>query len=565
MISNGSAKQTPQTGHKLEDGMSMINNVVGKIFLYGPPFSGKSTIGRHLADSLALPFLDLDNIIENQSRMAIPEIFAAEGEAGFRVRERAELISLLEMDWGVIALGGGTLLDPRNRAQVEAAGPVLCLCAPYEELLMRLQTASDQRPLLIENDDGTMTQSRLEVLLADRASHYASFSDQFATGSKSPPEVAWEAQVQTGAFHVSGMVPQRSKLDSPRGNPPRPHPLGYDVRVKKGSLDSIGYLIKQHNLAGPIAVVSDENVGEIYMQRALKSLQDAGFTSQPIIIPPGESSKNITTISTLWQKFLAAGLERGSTVVALGGGVVGDLSGFAAATYMRGVSWVILPTSLLAMVDASLGGKTGADLPMGKNLVGAFHAPHFVLVDPKTLDSLPSEEVKSGMAEVVKAGIIGDPALYESCSQGWAMLDSNWDEVVRRAMAVKIQVIKSDPYEAGIRKMLNLGHTIGHAVELVSGFNLRHGEAVSIGMVAEAHLAERIGLADQGLAKEIKRTLSGLGLPTEIPSGFKRQAILDAILVDKKRSRGQARFALPVRVGEVKPDIVVEDLATLLF
>jgi 3-dehydroquinate synthetase len=169
------------------------------------------------------------------------------------------------------------------------------------------------------------------------------------------------------------------------------------------------------------------------------------------------------------------------------------------------------------------------------------------------------------MAEVVKAGIIGDPALYEICSQGWAVLDSNWDEVVCRAMAVKIRVIESDPYEAGIRKTLNLGHTIGHAVEMVSQFNLRHGEAVAIGVVAEAQLAERIGLADQGLTKEIKKTLSGLGLPTEIPSGFKRQAILDAILVDKKRSRGQTRFALPVRVGEVKPDIVVEDLATLLF
>jgi shikimate kinase/3-dehydroquinate synthase len=565
MINSGSAKQTPQAGHKSVDGISMIDNAAGKIFLYGPPLSGKSTIGQHLADRLALPFLDLDNFIENQSGLSIPEIFAAEGETGFRTRERADLIRVLEMDWGVIALGGGTLLDPRNRAQVEASGSVLCLSAPDKELLLRLQTASDQRPLLSEKDDGTMTGSRLRGLLADRASHYASFAGQLATESKSPPEVAWEAQVQTGAFHVSGMVPQRYKLDSPIGNPPRPHPMGYDVRIKKGSLDSLGNELKLHNMSGPIAIVSDENVGEIYMHRALKSLQEAGYASQPIIIPPGESSKNIPTISTLWEKLLAAGIERGSIVVALGGGVVGDLSGFAAATYMRGISWVILPTSLLAMVDASLGGKTGADLPQGKNLVGAFHAPHFVLVDPKTLDSLPMEEVKSGMAEVVKAGIIGDPTLYEICSQGWTSLDSNWDEVVRRAMAVKIRVIESDPYEAGIRKTLNLGHTIGHAVELVSDFNLRHGEAVAIGMVAEAYLAEQIGLADQGLAKEIKRTLSGLDLPTEIPSSLDRKAIFDAILVDKKRSGGQARFALPVRVGEVKPDIVVQDLATLLF
>ena len=550
---------------KSEENQPQIINLAEKLFLYGPPLSGKSTIGRQLADSLALPFLDLDQIIENHSGMSIPEIFAAEGEVGFRARERAELIRVLEMDWGVIALGGGTLLDSRNRAQVEAAGSVLCLSAPDEDLLHRLQTSSGVRPLLNDKNDDTLTQARLMDLLSERASHYASYANQFATGSKSSQEIAWEIQVRLGVFHVSGMVPLKNKLDSQPGTRSRPHPMGYDVRVKMDSLDSLGQLLTRHNLVGPVALVSDENVGKIYLSRVIKSLQDAGFTSQPIIIPPGESSKNMRTISTLWQEFITAGLERGSTVIALGGGVVGDLTGFAAATYMRGISWVILPTSLLAMVDASLGGKTGADLPQGKNLVGAFHAPHFVLVDPKALDSLPLEEIQSGMAEVIKAGIIADPALFELCAQGMSALDSNWGEVVRRAMAVKIQVIESDPYEAGLRKVLNLGHTIGHALEVVSKYKLRHGEAVSIGIVAEAQLAERIGLADQGLANEIKRTTSGLGLPTEIPSNLNRQSILDAMRVDKKRSRGQVRFALPVRVGEVRPDIAVEDLAAMMF
>jgi 3-dehydroquinate synthase len=331
--------------------------------------------------------------------------------------------------------------------------------------------------------------------------------------------------------------------------------LGYDVRVKPGSLDSLGWSLKLRNLAGPIAVVSDENVGDLYLSRVVKSLQDAGYTSQSIVIPPGD----------IWRKFIAAGIERSSTVVALGGGVVGDLAGFAAATYMRGISWVILPTSLLAMVDASLGGKTGADLPQGKNLIGAFHAPIFILVDPLTLDSLPREEVKSGMAEVVKAGIIADPALFQLCAGGLPTLGENWSEIVRRAMAVKIQVIEADPYEAGLRKVLNLGHTIGHALEVVSEYRLRHGEAVSIGMVAEVKLAEQIGLADQGLSNEIKKTLSGLGLPTEIPHGLDREAILDAIQLDKKRIMGQAHFALPIRVGEVRPDIEVEDLAAIEF
>jgi 3-dehydroquinate synthase len=564
MTSSRSHKVASQPLNKSEDKQPRRNNLAAKIFLYGPPLSGKSTIGRHLADSLALPFLDLDEIIENNSGLAIPEIFAAEGEVGFRAREREELIRLLELDWGVIALGGGTLLDNRNRIQVEAAGPVLCLSAPDEDLINRMRTSPGTRPLLDAIDSETLPEIRLRDLLADRASHYASFTNQFAVGVESPQEIAWEMQVRIGAFHVSGMAPQKNRQDqsSPLS---RPELMGYDVRVKMDSLDSLGHLLRMNKMAGPIALVSDENVADNYLPRALKSLQEAGFTCQPVIIPPGESSKNVRTVSTLWQEFITAGIERGSTVVALGGGVAGDITGFAAATYMRGISWVILPTSLLAMVDASLGGKTGADLPEGKNLVGAFHAPQYVLVDPNTLGSLPPEEITSGMAEVVKASIIADPDLFELCAQGMSVLEANWGEVIRRAMAVKIQVIEADPYESGLRKVLNLGHTIGHAVELVSDFKLRHGEAVSIGMVAEAQLAEQIGLADQGLANKIKRTLSGLGLPTDIPGGFKRGAILDAILVDKKRSKGQARFALPVRVGEVRPDIVVEDLAKLEF
>jgi 3-dehydroquinate synthase len=262
---------------------------------------------------------------------------------------------------------------------------------------------------------------------------------------------------------------------------------------------------------------------------------------------------------------LEGGLERNGTVVALGGGVVGDLAGFAAATYLRGVSWVTLPTSLLAMVDASLGGKTGADLPQGKNLIGAFHAPQLVLTDPGSLDSLPQEELSSGMAEVIKAGIIGDPILFEMCSQGWQAIESNWNEIIRRAMAVKIRVIEADPYEGGLRAVLNLGHTIGHAVELVSNYDLRHGEAVSIGMVAEAKLAEEIGLAKQGLADQIADMCSHLGLPTEIPEELSRMGILEAMQVDKKRAAGVVRFSLPKQVGDVQTGIEITNLDSVIF
>jgi 3-dehydroquinate synthase len=247
-------------------------------------------------------------------------------------------------------------------------------------------------------------------------------------------------------------------------------------------------------------------------------------------------------------------------VVALGGGVIGDLAGFAAATYMRGIPWVDVPTSLLAMADASLGGKTGADLPQGKNLVGAFHAPQMVLTDPSTLRTLPRAELRSGIAEVIKAGIIGDPELFDICAHGWEIIEADWDEIIPRAMAVKILVIEADPYEGGLRAVLNLGHTIGHAVEKVSNYELRHGEAVAIGMVAEARLAEQIGMAQQGLADEIKDACTQFGLPVDIPGDLPRGDILEAMQVDKKRSGAKVKFALPKRIGEVIPGIEVSDI-----
>jgi 3-dehydroquinate synthase len=266
----------------------------------------------------------------------------------------------------------------------------------------------------------------------------------------------------------------------------------------------------------------------------------------------------------LWQEFLQAKLERGSTVIALGGGVVGDLAGFAAATYLRGVPWIVVPTSLLAMVDSSLGGKTGIDLPQGKNLVGAFHPPRLVWVDPQVLDTLPEVEFQSGLAEVVKAGIIDDPHLFSLCAQGWETVNQQRDQLVNRAIAVKIGVIESDPYEKGRRAILNLGHTIGHALELVSHFRLSHGQAVAIGMVVETYLAEGIGLAQTGLAERIENVLKNLGLPWQVPDDLEIDFIIETMHFDKKRHRDSLRFALPVQLGEIKQGVQVDDKQLLV-
>ncbi len=314
------------------------------IFLYGPSGSGKTAAGRQLAASLNRTFVELDERIETLAGLSIPEIFATESEAGFRRRERDALRDALTRRPGVIALGGGALLDAENRELVEFDGQVVCLTAPLETLVSRLAADEENpRPLL----DGGL-QTRLAGLLSERAAHYASFPVQLDTGGKTLDEVVADIQVQTGQFHVRGMGP------------------GYDVRVREGLLKHVGTLCHTLELAGPFALVTDSNVGMLYGSVLKRVLESSGHTVEIITIPAGEVHKNLKTTEAVWDAFLDNGLERGSTVLALGGGVVGDLAGFAASAYLRGISWVNMPTSLLAMVDASLGGKTGVDLPQGK-------------------------------------------------------------------------------------------------------------------------------------------------------------------------------------------------------
>jgi len=524
------------------------------IFLYGPSGSGKSSVGSQLARDLNLPFIDIDLEIESHSGLTIPEIFTREGESGFREREKQTLEKAVGTKEAVVALGGGALTVPDNRAWVEEHGVVVTLNASFDTLLSRLNSDLVQRPLIAASPDqegGNNAEDNLKEYLARRKEHYASFLHQVDTDAKNPGEIAWEVQVRTGAFHLRAMAGPK-------------HP-GYDVRVQAGGLDHLGTMLKARALRGPVVLVTDKNVGALYGDRASGSLRAAGFQTGVVTIQPGETTKNLATISQLWDAFLSARIERGSTVVALGGGVVGDLAGFAAATFLRGVSWVAVPTSLLAMVDASMGGKTGADLLQGKNLIGAFHPPRFVLADSQVLGTLPEVEFTNGMAEVLKHGIIADSDLFEECLR----LDRNQnpaalDALVRRGMAVKVKFIETDPYEKGIRAALNYGHTFGHGIELVSNFHIRHGEAVAIGMVLEARLAERHGLAEKGLTDRIAKALQQLGLPVDPPPGLEPDAIISAMQRDKKVAGGVVRFALPLAIGDVRVGVEIEGWEELL-
>jgi 3-dehydroquinate synthase len=506
------------------------------IFLYGPPASGKSSVGRSLSADLSLPFYDLDDEIEAQSRKTIPDIFADEGESGFRNRETQALKDILNRPAGVVALGGGALLRAENRKLAETLGRVICLSSTLETIVRRLDGDGGGRPLL----DGD-AQEKLRYLLNQRRAHYASFPNSLVNESRPVEEIAWEAQVKLGTFRIEGMG------------------KGYDVRVAGGSLENMGEMLRYCGLSGPLALVSDENVAGFHGAKALESLLAAGYEARMVILPAGEQHKTFSTVERLLERFLDSGLERSSTVIALGGGVVGDLAGFAAAVYLRGVRWVAVPSSLLAMVDASLGGKTGADLAQGKNLVGAFHPPALVLADPQVLTTLPEAELRNGLAEVVKHGVIGDAELFEACRRGLNHLNEDLAQIVCKAMAVKIRVVQEDPFEQGKRAVLNLGHTLGHGLEHATSFQLKHGEAVAIGMVAAARLSEKLKIGTPGLAEEIAACLDGLGLPTRIPEGIDRERLRAAMRLDKKRKAGSLRVVLPERIGTARWGIEIDD------
>jgi len=320
----------------------------------------------------------------------------------------------------------------------------------------------------------------------------------------------------------------------------------YPILVGEGVLAQVGQQLKRRGLAGRCAVATNPTVGHYYAERVLQSLTEAGL--QPVLceIPDGEQFKTLETVVSLYNQFLAAGLERKSPVLALGGGVVGDTVGFAAATFLRGLPLVQVPTTLLAMVDSSVGGKTGVDLPQGKNLVGAFKQPELVLIDPEVLSTLPPAEFRSGLAEVVKHGIIDSPRLFKALEGGKFTLDWMLDEAIR----VKIRVVEEDPFEQGRRAILNLGHTFAHAFEQLSNYELRHGYAVSIGIACATRLSLNLKYCSPAEARSILELLQFLEMPTEVPA-HSPEAIWQAMGADKKKQAGRLRFILPRAVGDV--------------
>lgn len=499
---------------------------VGNVILTGFMGTGKSAVGQALARRLGFRFLDSDQLIEDQAGQTVAEIFQREGEASFRAREALAAAQLAKEDAAVIATGGRLMLDPQNARLLGANGQVFCLRASPDEIIRRLQTEVGKRPLLDIPDP----RARIAELLAERAAGYNQFS-QIDTENKGVEEIAEEIELLMNKL-IIGVT----------------HPDGrYNVIIGPDLLNHVRELA---GIRGPLAVITDSNVGPLYQEQIPADIV--------VTLPAGEQHKTLATVNGIYSQLLSAGLDRQGTIIALGGGVVGDVAGFVAATFMRGVGFVQVPTSLLAMVDASVGGKTGVDLPEGKNLVGAFKQPAAVLADLRTLATLPDQEFSAGMAEVIKSGIIADPALFELIERNTEKLTSgktaNFDllaSIVGSSVEVKRKIVEEDPFEKGLRAVLNLGHTFGHAIEQVSGYSVRHGEAVAMGMVAAAHLSAVLGYASDELEQRIADILQLVPLPVRIPSLWSAETIYNAMASDKKKAAGRLRFVLPRDIGDV--------------
>jgi 3-dehydroquinate synthase len=338
----------------------------------------------------------------------------------------------------------------------------------------------------------------------------------------------------------------------------------YPVRIESGLLDQCGDVLRGIFTASRACLVSDQHVeGAGWTQRVAESLRIAGFDVIQHLLQPGENQKTLAAVSALFDAILPVGIDRTTPLIALGGGVVGDIAGFAAATLLRGVPLVQMPTTLLSMVDASVGGKTGVDHPTGKNLIGAFHHPSAVLIDPQTLTTLPPAQMRAGLAECIKHDIIRDAAHFDSWPKILpsilSLQPSALGELVAHNVRIKASVVSADPFERGERAHLNFGHTFAHTFEHASHFAIPHGDAVAIGMIAACALARELGLFSADDARRVTDTIALTGLPTRLPLPLDEQLMLSAMSRDKKALAGRMRFVLPRRIGKV----VVRDDAPL--
>ncbi|MGC5616909.1 3-dehydroquinate synthase [Georgenia sp. Z1491] len=490
------------------------------LVLVGLPGAGKSSVGRHLARMLGTSVADTDDLVERRAGRSVSEVFAAAGEDAFRQLEREVIIDALGHGTGILTLGGGAVLDPDTRADL-ATRRVVHLSVSPEQAHARVGTAST-RPLLADDPVG-----RLTVLAEQRAPLY----DEVATWT-----VDTDGRELTDvAAEVATLATEPTVLTVPGAHP-------YRVTIGHDLSGEVARAIPE--TARRVLIVHPEAMAE-RAGRIAAALRFGGRDAHSFVLPDAEAAKTWEVVGRCHDLLGEHGYGRQDVVVTLGGGATTDVGGFVAATWLRGVGVVHVPTTLLGMVDAAVGGKTGVNTPAGKNLVGSFHAPLAVVCDLDLLATLPRADLAAGLAEVVKVGFFGDRHVLRLVrAHPEAALDPGsrvLRELVERAVAVKAHVVGEDLREAGLREVLNYGHTTGHGIERASGYAWRHGDAVAVGMVVAAELAERVGLARPGLAEGHREVLSSLGLPVTV-SGLPWSEVRAAMGNDKKVRGDRLRF-----------------------
>jgi shikimate kinase/3-dehydroquinate synthase len=557
--------------------------VFRNIFLVGLMGSGKTTIGRALAKRLNKRFVDSDHEIEARTGASIPLIFEIEGEESFRQREAEVIRDLTAQHDIVLATGGGAILNPESRAYLKSRGTVVYLRASVNSILQR--TSHDKnRPLLQTAEP----RKRIEELALQREPYYREVAH--ITVETGRPNVQWLLQtILTKLELAEKMHGEPDSLNQTIKSIPSPFDMStpnptivslsvdlgdrsYPITIGPSLLADADRIA--HHVAGPRAVViTNTVVGPLYLDKLTQTLAALGKRTTPIVLPDGEEEKNWANLMRIFDVLLAEKCDRKTTLIALGGGVIGDMTGFAAATYMRGVPFIQVPTTLLAQVDSSVGGKTGINHPLGKNMIGAFYQPQAVIADTTTLDTLPPRELSAGLAEVIKHGAIIDAAFFNWIEANISKLVAKEPEAlayaILRSCQIKADVVRQDEREGGLRAILNFGHTFGHAIEAGLGYGeWLHGEAVGCGMVMAADLSHRLGFIDASIKTRIGALVKAAGLPTVAPDlGAERW--LEFMQVDKKNEDGQIRFILMNPLGTpiittVPPEVLLATLAACI-
>ena len=526
--------------------------------------TGKSLVGKKVARSLNWNFVDTDDEIVKQTGKPIADIFQRDGEGRFRKLEREAIEKACQGEHTVIAIGGGAIVDPHNYELLKRNGFIVCLEANPETIYHRLfkekacGSETEVRPLLA----GENPLEHIRQLKASRQSYYAKADCVVHTDNLSISQVADEV--------IRAWRSLRSAGDNAAACWVKTATEKYPVFVGYGLLNSLGEKIKEAGLSGRVSIISDETVFSIYGNRVKDVLKQDGFIVNSFTVQPGEASKNIHSLVKIYDFLVGHRAERDDILIALGGGMIGDLAGFAAATFLRGMPWVQVPTSLVAMVDASIGGKVGIDHPQGKNLIGAFYQPRLVVADVETLNSLPERELTSGWAEVIKYGLILDKGFFELLESNVGRLVKLEPDVLTQAIAhsaaIKAQIVSEDERERGRRTLLNYGHTIAHGLEAATGYShFLHGEAVAIGMMGAAKLSQRLRLLSSDTVSRQQRLLERFNLPISF-SQIDLTRIMKAMELDKKTKGKAIRWVLLKDIGEavIHGDVPQQELVTVL-